>query len=116
MDDADADDFENFLLSAFATQYFIDMRAGDRLLACAVTDVFDAALSSVYTFFEPDEAARSLGTFAILKQIERCLVEGRDYLYLGFWLDQHPKMDYKRHFRPQQHLLPDHSWQTVTPI
>ena len=41
-------------------------RAGGRLLAVAVTDMMREGLSSVYTFYEPDEAARGLGTYAIL--------------------------------------------------
>jgi arginine-tRNA-protein transferase len=41
------------------------------LLAVALTDVLGDGLSMVYSFFEPDEAARSLGTFAILDHIGR---------------------------------------------
>src|SRR5699024_3228733 len=36
----------------------------------AVTDVTRGGLSAVYTFFDPDQRVRSLGTFAILTQIE----------------------------------------------
>ena len=42
-----------------------------RLLAVALTDVLGDGLSMVYSFFDPDEAARSLGTFMILDHIER---------------------------------------------
>jgi arginyl-tRNA--protein-N-Asp/Glu arginylyltransferase len=36
----------------------------------AITDLMELALSAVYTFYDPDERARGLGTLAILKQIE----------------------------------------------
>ena len=43
---------------------------------------------------------RGLGTLAILRQIEWARRERRRHLYLGYWIDGHPKMDYKRRFRP----------------
>jgi arginine-tRNA-protein transferase len=52
----------------------------------------------VYTFFDPDEAKRSLGTLAILSQLEWARRDGRAHLYLGYWIDGHRKMDYKRRF------------------
>jgi arginine-tRNA-protein transferase len=58
----------------------------------------------VYTFYAPEEAARSLGTYAILTQVEHARTLGLDHLYLGFWLDGHPKMDYKKNFRPLERL------------
>jgi arginine-tRNA-protein transferase len=54
----------------------------------------------VYTFFDPDHAARGLGTLAILEQIAWARREARAHLYLGYWINGHPKMDYKRRFRP----------------
>ena len=53
---------------------------------------------------EPQAAARSLGTFAILTQVEHARTLGLQHVYLGFWLDGHPKMDYKRKFRPLERL------------
>ena len=73
---------------------------GGQLLAVAVTDVVDSAVSAVYTFYDPDLDERGLGTLAILKQIEWARSTGRTHLYLGYWIDGHRKMDYKRRFRP----------------
>jgi arginine-tRNA-protein transferase len=65
-----------------------------------VTDIDAQAMSAVYTFYDPGEAARGLGTLAILRQIEWARREGRRHLYLGYWIAGHDKMDYKRRFRP----------------
>ena len=62
--------------------------------------VTPAGLSAVYTFFDPDLAGRSLGTLAILSQLRWARELGLPYLYLGYWIAGHPKMDYKRRFRP----------------
>ena len=49
----------------------ISGRSTGEMLAVALTDVLSDGLSMVYSFFEPDEGDRSLGTFMILDHIER---------------------------------------------
>lgn len=100
MDAADAEDFQRFLAAPWSPTLFLEFRAGSRLLGVAVTDVALAGLSAVYTFFDPEEDARSLGTFGILQQVELARRRGIPYVYLGFWIAGHPKMDYKRRFKP----------------
>lgn len=97
-----AHEFEQFLIGSWNDSRFLELRqAGShRLLAVAVTDLAVDALSAVYTFYDPDEAPRSLGTLGILKQIEWARRERRAHLYLGYWIAGHPKMDYKHRFRP----------------
>lgn len=86
-------------------------RQGD-LLAVALTDVLNDGLSMVYSFFEPGEEARSLGTFLILDHIARAKRMGLPYVYLGYWIDGSRKMDYKARFLPQQRLAPS-GWTRV---
>jgi len=54
----------------------------------------------VYSFFDPDIKKRSLGNLMILDQIKRCQEQGLPYLYLGYWVEGSPKMDYKARFTP----------------
>jgi leucyl-tRNA---protein transferase len=110
MDQASRFDFEQFLKSDWSPTRFLEARLDGRLVAVAVTDVVDDALSAVYTFFDPGLADRSLGTCAVLQQIDCAKARGRQYLYLGFWLAGHPKMHYKAGFRPAQ-VLRDGRWQ-----
>jgi len=86
---------------------------GGALIAVALTDVLGDGLSMVYSFFDPDEAWRSLGTLAILDHIERARRMGLPYLYLGYWVKGSRKMDYKGRFLPQERLLPS-GWTRVT--
>ena len=86
-------------------------QAGD-LIAVALTDGLGDGLSMVYSFFEPDEASRSLGTFMVLDHIERARQMGLAYVYLGYWVRGSRKMDYKSRFLPQERLTPD-GWARV---
>ena len=89
-----------------AGESFVRPGAGE-LAAVALTDVLADGLSMVYSFFEPDEAARSLGTFMVLDHIARARRMGLAYVYLGYWVRGSRKMDYKSRFLPQERLTPD---------
>ena len=106
MDDHGPAEFDQFLVGSWSDTRFMEMRttaadgAPGALLGVAVTDRVPHGLSAVYTFFDPDQAARGLGTLGILQQIEWARREGLPHLYLGYWIDGHGKMDYKRRFHP----------------
>jgi leucyl-tRNA---protein transferase len=100
MDDARPEDFARFLYTSWSPTRFVEFREGGRLVAVAVTDFCAGGLSAVYTYFDTDEPARALGTYAILTQIRLARERGLEHLYLGFWIASHPKMDYKSRFRP----------------
>ena len=72
------------------------------LVAVALTDVMPDGLSMVYSFYDPDLAHRSLGTFLILDHIAQVRSARLDYVYLGYWVKESPKMAYKAQFRPLQ--------------
>jgi len=91
----------------------INGRGAGTLLAVALTDVLGDGLSMVYSFFDPEEEARSLGTFMILDHIERARTMGLPYVYLGYWVNGSRKMDYKSRFLPQERLTPE-GWARFT--
>jgi arginine-tRNA-protein transferase len=74
------------------------------LLGTALTDVLTDGLSMVYSFYDPRETSRSLGTYMILDHIERARKRGLPYLYLGYWIPGSRKMAYKARFLPQERL------------
>ncbi len=73
-------------------------QARDELTAVCLTDVLEDGLSLVYSFFNPDLHARSLGTYMILDHIEIAREAGLPYVYLGYWVPGSPKMQYKANF------------------
>ena len=76
----------------------------EELVGVCLTDVLSDGLSMVYSFYDPDQTERSLGTFMILDHIARAKAMGLPYLYLGYWVEGSPKMGYKARFLPQERL------------
>jgi len=74
------------------------------LLGVCLTDRLSDGLSLVYSFYEPAETARSLGTHIIVDQIEHARKLGLPFAYLGYWIAGSRKMSYKTRFQPQEHL------------
>lgn len=74
------------------------------LVAVSLTDEMSDGLSMVYSFYDPEEQHRSLGTFMILDHIRRARAMGLPYLYLGYWVEGSKKMGYKARFTPQERL------------
>ena len=85
----------------------INGRGAGALMAVALTDVLSDGLSMVYSFYDPEHRKRSLGTFMILDHIARARRMGLAYVYLGYWVRDSRKMDYKGRFLPQERLLAD---------
>jgi len=74
------------------------------LKAVALTDVLSNGLSMVYSFFDTDPKYKSLGTYMILDHVKMARKMGLPYVYMGYWVNGSPKMEYKTRFRPQEHL------------
>jgi len=96
--------FREFLLSDWLECNFLNFYniKDNKLVSTAVFDVVEDGLSAVYTFFDPDYARFSLGRLAILKLIKHAKANKLPYLYLGYWIKNSPKMDYKSEYRPIQ--------------
>lgn len=102
MDDTTPEKYESFLCCQWLDTRFVEFRVDGQLLGVAVTDVMTEALSGLYTFFDPEMASRSLGTYAILWQIQAARDLQMKWVYLGYWINECGKMNYKTRFRPYE--------------
>ena len=113
MDQDSREQYRHFLLQSNVESRLIEFREEGVLRMVSIVDKLQDGVSSVYTFFDPDIAGASFGTFNILWQIELCRKLDLPYLYLGYWIAQSRKMAYKIEFQPMQGLV-NGRWQAVT--
>jgi len=100
MDEDSREQYQQFLLQSPVETSFVEFRESGDLRMICVIDKLEDGFSSVYTFFDPELPHASLGTYAVLWQIEACRQACLPYLYLGYWIRESRKMAYKTHFRP----------------
>ena len=105
MDEDSREQYENFILKSPVDSYLAEFREGDALKMVSLVDRLSDGLSSVYAFFEPDDAGASYGTYNVLWQIEEARRQGMRYVYLGYWIETCRKMSYKVRFKPIEGLI-----------
>jgi len=99
--------FEQFLDSFYAPgapSLQVEYTIANQLAGVGFCDVSKRALSSVYYFFHEDFQSYNLGTFSVLKEAEIALSLGKDYYYLGYFVKNNPRMEYKGRFFPREIL------------
>ncbi|MCX2524654.1 arginyltransferase [Larsenimonas rhizosphaerae] len=106
--------YASFLTHNNEFSRLIEFRNGAELVAVAAMDELSHGLSAIYTFYSPapEHAPLSLGTHAVLWQIEQAKSLGLPYVYLGYWIERNRKMAYKTLFRPIEYLE-GRSWQRL---
>jgi leucyl-tRNA---protein transferase len=111
MDEDDREQYTQFLLQTHIDTRLITFRdaTSGALRMVSLIDMLPDGMSSVYTFYEPNEANASYGTFGVLWQIAQCRHLSLPYLYLGYWIAASRKMDYKRFFQPLE-ILDQGQW------
>ncbi|MBT3791503.1 MAG: arginyltransferase [Rhodospirillales bacterium] len=115
MDAMSMDEFRLMMESSPLASFAVQFRDPDGILqGVMLADEISDGLSAVYSFFDPDQKKRALGTFMILWLIDACKRRGLPYLYLGYRIPGYAKMAYKARFQPMEVLGPD-GWAQLPP-
>ncbi|WP_028764806.1 arginyltransferase [Shewanella colwelliana] len=107
---ASKEQYEQFIQCSWHQPLLIELRVQGRLIGVAVTDQLPNSLSAIYSFFAPSEDKRSLGSLMILLQCRLAKLMGKNYLYLGYQIDDSRKMNYKKSYQPNE-ILTSKGWQ-----
>ena len=113
MDNPSVESYTDFLFADWMETIILEIYLDQELLAIAVIDQLNDSLSAVYTFYNPEFTERSLGTYAILLEIEKARELGLKWLYLGYWINGCKKMSYKNNFNPLEYYI-NNAW-TLAP-
>lgn len=105
--DIDAESYRAFLANTCCHTKELAIYLGQSLVAVSIVDIGRRSTSAVYTHFDPAAGRYSLGTYALLKQIEWAQQNGRQFVYLGMYVAANPHLNYKARFLPQQRLFGD---------
>lgn len=108
------DDLEQFLYDSPTDTREMVYTVGGRVVGVGIVDLCPGCISSVYFFFDPAEARRSLGVYSTLMEIDLCRSTGRPYWYAGFFVRECARMNYKAAFRPHELLGADGQWVRAT--
>lgn len=103
--------FDNFICTSNTWTRFIEFYT-DELVMVAVCDFLPRGLSAIYSFFDPEYSGNSLGSYAILAQIDIAKKLGLEYLYLGYWIEESEKMNYKSRYNPSE-ILENRDWRSM---
>ena len=105
MDHDSREQYSHFLLQSNVRTRLVEFRDHGHLRMVAIMDELGDGISSVYTFFEPDQPRLSLGSYSILWQIAEARRRRLPFVYLGYWIEESRKMRYKTDFQPIEGLV-----------
>jgi len=109
MADMTLEEFREMVESSPVTTVLVEYRrvVDNQLVAVALTDELSDGLSMIYSCFDTSQSERSLGTYIILDHIARAHMANQPHVYLGYWVKDSRKMNYKCRFKPLEKLGPN---------
>lgn len=101
--------YNDFIHSQWNQALYIEIYDQEKLIAVSITDQIITSKSRIwsafYCFYDPDYQQHSLGKFAVLAQLTLAIKHDIDCLYLGYYIEECQKMNYKNQFNPHQRFI-----------
>ncbi len=105
--------YEEFLFSDWCATSLLKVKdSTGNLIAVMVLDLFDDGLSAVYSYFAPNSPYQGLGVFVVLQTLLLCKEQELPFCYLGYYIQDCSKMNYKKHYQPAE-VFRNNRWQSL---
>ena len=72
----------------------------DILIAVDLIDVLQDGISSIYFYYDPKYSHLSLGKYSLYNQIKYAKHTNKQWIYLGYYVEECPSLSYKSHYKP----------------
>lgn len=112
MCDSSEEKYLSFITSDYFETALLVRRDGDEVISVSILDLFNDGVSLLYTFFNPKKSNLSPGTAAIMDSVAYCQNHDYPFVYLGFWIADSAKMNYKTKFQPLEGYF-DGEWKAL---
>ncbi len=113
MSQMDYEDFKSMIeTSPVNTQIYEFRNKEEKLIGIMLFDYQKDGLSAVYSFYDLDYHKNGLGNFMILKLIKLGQKLNMNYLYLGYYIKNALKMNYKLKFKEGE-LYSEGKWSKI---
>lgn len=107
-------EYKSFILDSRMNSSLLEFRdETGELQIVSLIDLSDDGISAVYTFYETNNK-NSLGHYSILYQIALCQSLAKPWLYLGYWVADCPKLNYKKDYQPAE-IYQEGAWVPYEP-
>ena len=97
--------YEGWFVQSCTRTLEMRYRVGEKLIGVGILDMGERDTSSVYFYFDPDEARRSLGTFSVLMEVAWLRSQGGRFHYLGLYVEDCQHLLYKSSYTPHERLV-----------
>ncbi len=113
MADMDLNSYTTMVETSPIDTVLVEYRDGDDLFGVILVDLQKDGVSLVYSFFDPEKSTVSPGRFMILDCAAIAYQLGLPHVYLGYYIRDCNKMNYKAQFNGAEVFI-DGSWQTLS--
>lgn len=104
---------DSFLDGQFSFAREFQYRLDGKLVGLGLVDITKSVMSSIYFYHDPALRDQAIGTCSVLKELEDGRQNGRQWLYMGYYIRDCGSMNYKNRFSPHQFLRDSVSDQDV---
>jgi len=112
MADMDFDSYATMVETSPIDTVLVEYRDGDDVFGVILVDLQKDGVSLVYSFFDPEKSALSPGRFMILDCAAIAYQLSLPYVYLGYYIRDCNKMNYKAQFKRAE-VFVHGNWQVL---